>query len=556
MGNGGDYIVGVKLLHCSLAGALIGILVGWLEVVLLTMGDPFQSNPHFAWNILLVWLGCGAFGGGLAAIIPSRNTESIGAAGGLGLIAFAWATGSGTNLPLALITSVLSATLVIALTAGPLSPWIRGFFRPFPAVLSCVLLGTPAGFLLALQAISPPTLWGSQTAEQTPNVMLIVLDAVPATSLQAYGHYRATSPRIDILAEEGSLFERTWTTSLNSSQALQNLLQVQSGAKPSLPSELKNQGFATGAFIKEKSLLKDSSGISVINVLDQLAPIELSKAVLAFRSFWPKPPPTARPNHGTIAIVNSCLRWLEEDNRNKPFFALLHLPGARYPYTPAEIDKNRFVPEGADGKPVDRETDNWAAMVAGDYAPSLEEVAHSKALHDAAIKSTDTAIGTLIDALREREVLDKTLLVITALHGQEFGQHGYYGHGKNLSENALHVPLIVRHPASIRPKQKTKGITSLANLSEGILHTLQHPGSNSLNKFKAKSPIVAYSSSGDIAVSDGQDKLVIFKDGTQAFINFRLDPKESALEMHQIKPEHIGKAKILESQLKALRQSD
>ena len=545
----------MRLFHSSLAGTLLGILAGWFEVVLLLIGEPFQKDFHLALDILPAWAGIGALGGAVGSLFPSREAGIPGAASGLGLAAVAWALGAHVNFALVGVAGGGAIALLLLLSLGPPAPWVSGFLRPFPAFLTCILLGIPAVLVPALH-VFPSGIGKASGAETPPHVLLVVLDSVPATSLRAYDYYRTTSPRLDILAGEGALFEKVWTSSTHPRQALEDLLGASSTS--SLPRILHSRGWATGAFLREGALLANPRGISRVETLDRPPAAQRSKIPLALNRLWPEPPSPPKPCHGNQALLDLFLGWFDTLPQRQPFFALLHLPGSRFPYSPLEENETRFLPEGASPnglKTLDQSPAVWKAMVAGEYEPGPGEVDLLKALHDAAIRSTDATLGELVEALREREILDQTLLVITSLGGQEFGRNGRFGHGSSLGENALHVPFLVRHPASIYRKTRVGGPVSLAHCSSGIQKILDHPGEKALQEkaleglFGAGEIMVARSTSGDFAVSDGHDKLVLFADGSRALVDMLLDPEENALGSRTVAEKDAEKAILLESLL-------
>jgi len=68
-------------------------------------------------------------------------------------------------------------------------------------------------------------------------------------------------------------------------------------------------------------------------------------------------------------------------------------------------------------------------------------------LYDAEIRYNDEYIGKFLDELRNRGILEKSLLIVTADHGDAFGEHGYYEHPRYLHDEITHVPLFVRIPS-------------------------------------------------------------------------------------------------------------
>jgi arylsulfatase A-like enzyme len=73
-------------------------------------------------------------------------------------------------------------------------------------------------------------------------------------------------------------------------------------------------------------------------------------------------------------------------------------------------------------------------------------------LYDGEISYHDHCLGAFVERLKRLGVYDKTLLVMTADHGEEFYDHKSWGHGHTVYQELLSVPLIVRYPGSIKPQ--------------------------------------------------------------------------------------------------------
>jgi arylsulfatase A-like enzyme len=119
------------------------------------------------------------------------------------------------------------------------------------------------------------------------------------------------------------------------------------------------------------------------------------------------------------AVVERATRWLDE-NEGAPFFLWVHLFG------PHEKGKR---PEG------------YA------YPGWIDE---QVAIYDDAVRETDTALGGLLERLREDPRFGETAVILHADHGQSLMERGRFGHGDDIFEGALRVPLIVRLPGELR----------------------------------------------------------------------------------------------------------
>ena len=67
-------------------------------------------------------------------------------------------------------------------------------------------------------------------------------------------------------------------------------------------------------------------------------------------------------------------------------------------------------------------------------------------IYDSEVAYTDEQVGRLLDHLRHEGLLDHTLVVLTADHGEEFGDHGRWGHTVRLYEELVNVPLVIHYP--------------------------------------------------------------------------------------------------------------
>jgi arylsulfatase A-like enzyme len=81
--------------------------------------------------------------------------------------------------------------------------------------------------------------------------------------------------------------------------------------------------------------------------------------------------------------------------------------------------------------------------------------------YDAALRNSDATIGTLIAHLRDAGLLRHTVVVITADHGEAFGETGYFTHGPKLDEAAMRVPLVIRLPDDFRGAKRGQVIDDL-----------------------------------------------------------------------------------------------
>lgn len=321
----------------------------------------------------------------------------------------------------------------------------------------------------------------------TPNILLLILDTVRAPSLSAYGYRVSTSPVIAALAASGVRFARAysaapWTLASHASimtgrwpHELSADWEVPLDARDTTLAEaLAARGYRTGAMVANLSYTGSWTGLDRGFVRYAEHPLSLAQVLRtsAFTSklydSWPfaawLPPARLDYRRKTAAEVNGeLLAWLDASG-DRPFFAFLNYLDAHREYLPMP--------------PFD------TAFSAIPYPP-LPPAAHGGLYkddrprpmrpYDQAIASIDHEIGRLLSALEQRGLRQNTIVVVTSDHGEEFGEHGFYGHGHTLYLPAVAVPLVVVWPGHLPMGTVVDARTSLRDLATTLLD-LAAPG--------------------------------------------------------------------------------
>ncbi len=297
------------------------------------------------------------------------------------------------------------------------------------------------------------------------NVVIIGVDTLRADHLGCYGYHRKTSPNIDQLAADGVLFENCiapspWTLP-SFATVFTSLYPSQHGARgshkalgtgfPTLAEILKSQGYLTGAIVN--------------------APY-LKRSFKVDRGFdtYDMPPRRGRNASGT---TSHALAWIDS-LPDKPFLLFVHYFDPHLPYAPPAPYDTLFDP-GYHGKIGSRFQPKALPRVRLQDIRKLltytdQDWRHIEALYDGEVAFTDRAIGDLLSGLKERGLLDNTLIVFLSDHGEEFLEHGGFEHGHSLYGELLHVPLIFvlkgRIPRGLRLRQQVRLLDILPTILE------------------------------------------------------------------------------------------
>lgn len=263
------------------------------------------------------------------------------------------------------------------------------------------------------------TLWASQ-----PNVLIISIDTLRVDRLGAYGYERNTSPFLDKLIARGARFDQartvepltapamvsTWTGKHpHDHGATRNGLAMYDDM-PSLPKMLAGYGYDTAAFVSNWTLRDRLSGLG--EHFDHYGEVFTRKRW--FGLFLSES--TAKD------ITDAALSWLDQTDNSSRFF-WVHYSEPHAPY---------------------RMQDDYAAQV------GIGKTGSTKSdRYDTEIAFTDAEIGRLLGGMAERGILENTLIVFMADHGESLGEHDYWGHGRHLYEPTLHIPFSITWPEKI-----------------------------------------------------------------------------------------------------------
>ena len=303
---------------------------------------------------------------------------------------------------------------------------------------------------------------GSRTEQ--PNVILISLDSCRADHLSSYGYQRPTTPNLDALAARGALFlnaysSTSWT--LPAHMALFTALPdsvhgVNANGRPALDparvtlaQQFKAASYETAAFVSGPYL---HAAFGFDRGFDRYV------NCTSYPDLNPLLGPRRHSIHhrSHVDVTNPRLfraveGWLETPH-DPPFFLFIHVWDIHYDYIPPPPFDKRFDP------------DYQGLVTATDYedSPAVHQgmdprdLAHIVALYDGEIASTDEYLGRLFKRVEDLGLAKRTLIVVTADHGEEFFEHGNKGHQKSLYDEVLHIPLIMRWPGRVPERVRVK----------------------------------------------------------------------------------------------------
>lgn len=325
---------------------------------------------------------------------------------------------------------------------------------------------------------------GGEGSDPPRRVVFILLDAVRADRLSAYGYERETTPALDALAANGvlarnhfalasqtraslpqMLYSRYFTPSIfpdSYNVPLEepwNLFQELDREAISLPRALAAAGFRTAALSAHAWLRPDTPFAAEFDELRRLgdeAPIN---------SFYGYP--TADQ------VTDAAITWLD-GHRGDDVFLYLHYMDTHFPH-PWGPEARRFGGDRLDVEAASRAFTPEGRVRDPERPLTEPERRYLDALYDGALRHADREVGRLVDYLRRRGWLDETLIVVTSDHGEYLAEvPGRFEHGGTWYDALAHVPWIVHYPRRL-PATDYAGLTSAIDVMPTVLSLLDVP---------------------------------------------------------------------------------
>jgi arylsulfatase A-like enzyme len=323
---------------------------------------------------------------------------------------------------------------------------------------------------------------GPAPSARPQGVILWVIDTCRADHLSMYGSARRTSPFLDKLGREGTVFERCfaqapWTKPsmaalfsgrYPSSVGVYGILDRLPDDVETLPEAMAGAGYRAAGFSANPIVGRLSNYAQGFDEFVEAMQILPSATVDAYAS-------------GSAAAINRhVLPWLTAIG-TQPFFLFIQSMDPHEQYKPARTYLDQF----ADPADEARYRRDWQALK--DAQPKQLSnhctmqtftdagvdpawfVDYGQRLYDADILASDAAIEEFWHHLEALGLSDRVIFVVTADHGEEFLEHGGTSHGFSLYNEMLHVPLIIRAPGLVPTGRRVPDPVRLIDIYPTVL---------------------------------------------------------------------------------------
>jgi arylsulfatase len=312
--------------------------------------------------------------------------------------------------------------------------------RPAGAVAVALFL------LLTLCLLIAANSGGDSAQAQTPrpNVIFIMVDALRADHVSAYGYERPTTPHLDAFMAGGARFAEattasSWTFPSNVGMLTgrmprrirmvdwASLSAVVPEEEVMLAEALKAGGYHTAGFVNNYYLDRQFGMAQGFDHYERMADSELA-ADLNTRFF----------------------NWLDGGGANtgQPLFLFMYYYDPHTWYDPPPPYDSLYDPTYS-GSLTPEVYQHGQRVVSGEIVPTRRDIEHLLALYDGEITYWDVHLDQFLDRLAAEGLLDNAIVVLTSDHGQMFGEHDKWVHRNSLYEEVLRVPLFIRYPGVV-----------------------------------------------------------------------------------------------------------
>ncbi len=277
--------------------------------------------------------------------------------------------------------------------------------------------------------------------EKQYNFLIITIDALRADHLSCYGYKYNTSPEIDKFAEKAIIYEDAFCPIPKTSASLASML---TGLHPMVHKTKPNLGTLKDKFLTIAELLKMKgyeTGASVFNGnLDRS--FGFNQGFDFYDEVWKRDP--AKGNSAKN-ITEAAIKFIKE-KKGKKFFLWLHYIDPHAPYIPppeyfVQEEKGININSLKKRIVVGLGRKNWINLEKNPLS------GYYLSLYDGEIRRVDHYVGEVLKFIEKQGLKNKTVIIISADHGEELGKHNFFfGHGPLAFNSSIRIPMIVWIP--------------------------------------------------------------------------------------------------------------
>ena len=308
-------------------------------------------------------------------------------------------------------------------------------------------------------------------SKSKPNILIFGVDSLRAPNLSCYGYPRLTSPHIDQLAAQGTLFEKTFSAHIPTTSGYTSMLSGLDVFSSQVVA-LRHQGPVRSEVTMLSELLKYEGYNTACVGLSGNPSSRGFDTYLDYKAWgsWEEGRSDKAQDLNRV-FLPELDRLCEAD---EPFFVLLRHMDPHAPYLPPEPFERMFY-HGDELDPSNNSMEPvfsfkpFRDFLASWMPPGITDKDYVIAQYDGAIAYMDAAIKTILTNLEARGLLDDTIIVLNSDHGETLYEHECFFDHHGLYDSNLHVPLIIRYPSKVPAGLRISGYNQHKDLMPTLL---------------------------------------------------------------------------------------
>jgi arylsulfatase len=281
------------------------------------------------------------------------------------------------------------------------------------------------------------------------NVIILSIETLRADHLGIYGYSRDTTPNIDRFFKDSFIFENTITPTPKTNPSLAAML---TGLYPprhrifdlvtplrnitTLPGILSENGYLTGAFVSNSVLKPETSGFDKFY---HHYDCNLTNPELNRKDHYER---NAKDTNDAVIL------WLEKNSRHN-FHLWVHYMDPHGPYHPPEGYRDFFSHDEPEWVPL-KKIPTYQILDDISVAGNMTDRQSYIDRYDDEIRYLDIHLLDIFNKFEELGLLDNSIIIFTADHGESLGQHDYFfEHGGEAYDDSARIPLLIYLPPKL-----------------------------------------------------------------------------------------------------------
>jgi arylsulfatase A-like enzyme len=266
------------------------------------------------------------------------------------------------------------------------------------------------------------------------------MDTARRDHLGLHGYERPTTPNLEELAKNSTVYDRAYTPGGWTPPAHASLFT----GLFSIAHQTTQEDWRMGDHLTTLAEVVNSEGYETIGIVENPMLNRQYGFDQGFSRYYETWQFKEEDENRALLLFR---KGLADRTTDKPFFVFINLIEPHSPYNSSKQFYHEFVSD----RTQTLEENMWREFFLGMKTFSPAEISHLNELYDAELLYVDYLVGRMIDELKAAGDWDKTVFIVTSDHGENIGDHEMMDHVFSLHESIIRIPLVIHYPVLFPP---------------------------------------------------------------------------------------------------------